>query len=199
MDVGGNVNAQRMLERPAAATADPWRVTLVGGELQKGGERFDFCTSARTDPEGKFRLLFTLPAGKKGPTEHTHPGESETAEIVSGTCRIWVGDDIHDCKPGDVVTIPAETKHRMHNRGKEPCVMRVTYSGPVMEDVFVPTAIALKKQGLFRAFMGMIIWVAEQRPTRPSSKLEALVIRAFARAFKLIGGKSHQPVLGWDR
>jgi mannose-6-phosphate isomerase-like protein (cupin superfamily) len=179
--------------------ANVWRITLVGGQLQKGGERFDFCTSARTDPEGKFRLIFTLPPGKKGPTEHAHPGESETLEIVSGNCRFWVGSSMYDCGPGDVVTIPADTKHRMHNRGKDDCVMRVTYSGSVMEDVFVPAAVALKQQGLFRAFMGMIIWVADKQPTRPSSKLEVLLLRAFARIFKLIGGKSHQPVLGWDQ
>lgn len=178
---------------------DPWRVRLLGGSFEKGGERFDFCTSSRTDPEGKFRLVFTLPAGTRGPTEHAHPGESETAEILSGTCRFWVGDTVRDCGPGDTVVIPAKTPHRMHNRGREACVMRVTYSGPRMEDVFVPAAVNLREHGVVRAFTGMVLWVVERQPTHPSSRLERAAMRLLARIFRLFGARRHEPLLGWDR
>lgn len=177
---------------------DVWQVRLPGGALQKGGERFDFCTSARTDPEGKFRLIFTLPPNKTGPTEHTHPDESETLEIVSGRCRFWVDGVQRDCGPGDVVVVPPATRHRMHNVSDADCVMRVTYTGPSMEDVFVPAAVALKRGGLLRAFMGMIIFVAQEQPTRPSSRLEVKIIRAFAFVFRLLGGRAHERVLRWD-
>jgi quercetin dioxygenase-like cupin family protein len=41
----------------------------------------------------------------------THPTE-QLVHMLSGCLRIWIGDEVHEVGPGDVVLIPPDVPHR---------------------------------------------------------------------------------------
>lgn len=163
------------------------------------GERFEFVTSARTAPDGRFRFVWTLAPGKRGPGEHHHPDETEVFEVVSGTLRIWLDGVARDCRPGDVVSIAPGVRHRFLNPGPEPAVVNVSLDGPRLEDVLVPMGVAchgrkLRLGDVARMFVG----IGEQPPSIPSKAFERGLMSALSRGLKLLGVKPFSPVHGWD-
>jgi len=52
---------------------------------------------------------FRLQAGSSLPV-HSHPHE-QTGYLVQGRLRLIVGDDLHDCGPGDSWCIPSGVEH----------------------------------------------------------------------------------------
>lgn len=51
-----------------------------------------------------------------GPKLHTHPYD-EVFIVRQGHVRYWVGDDVIDAGPGDVLLGPAEVPHKFENLG----------------------------------------------------------------------------------
>jgi transcriptional regulator with XRE-family HTH domain len=48
----------------------------------------------------------------------THEGE-EWGMVLSGRLKVWVGDDIYFLEPGDAISFPSTTPHRMANAADE--------------------------------------------------------------------------------
>jgi quercetin dioxygenase-like cupin family protein len=48
----------------------------------------------------------------------THPTE-QLVHMLSGRLRIWIGDEVHEVGPGDVVLIPPDVPHRGEAVGPE--------------------------------------------------------------------------------
>jgi quercetin dioxygenase-like cupin family protein len=48
----------------------------------------------------------------------THPTE-QLVHMLAGRLRIWIGDEVHEVGPGDVVLIPPDVPHRGEAVGPE--------------------------------------------------------------------------------
>lgn len=52
---------------------------------------------------------------KKFAPEHYHPFQTERFEVLSGTLRTRINEEVRDYSAGEVFVIPAGTPHAMHN------------------------------------------------------------------------------------
>jgi mannose-6-phosphate isomerase-like protein (cupin superfamily) len=179
-------------------TDDPWAPTPYTATVKATGETLFLCTSARHG-DGRFRFLWTLDPGKRGPNEHSHSRDNERLEIVSGTMRIWVGGVAKDYGPGDVCDIPRGVPHKFLNPTKQAAIARVSYDGTQMEDLFAPLVVHPypKKPGM-REIARMMVAMLEQRPTDPTSKWEVRILGSIARMLRFFGVRAPAPVSGWD-
>jgi quercetin dioxygenase-like cupin family protein len=178
---------------------DIFSPTRYGAAVRQTGEKIELCTSARSG-DGKFRFVWTLAPGKRGPNEHYHSRDNEIGEVVSGHIRVWLDDAPKDYGPGDILEIPRGVRHRFYNYTSEPVVVRVAYDGTEMEDTFAPLAVnAYPSKPGMRHFARMLVYLLENKPTVPSSKWEIRMMSAIARTLRRFGVRAHQPVHGWDR
>jgi mannose-6-phosphate isomerase-like protein (cupin superfamily) len=180
---------------PTRAARRPTGYRLVS---KPTGEEFAFVASARSAADKKFRFVWTLAPGKKGPGEHHHEAETEVFEIVSGTVRIWSNGVARDYGPGEVCVVPPGVRHRFLNAGPEPVVIDVSLDGPRMEDALVPVAVATagreaRSGDLLRMVAGLDAW-----PSVPASAVARAVIGATARLLRALGFAPYPPALGWD-
>ncbi|MEI8279596.1 MAG: cupin domain-containing protein [Bacteroidota bacterium] len=58
---------------------------------------------------------------KLGTPPETHTHEYEKFLIVEGTCDITIGNEVHNMKPGDVLTIPMHISHHVNVTSPYPC------------------------------------------------------------------------------
>lgn len=174
--------------------------TKYRAESAVTGELFEFVASARTAADEKFRFVWTLAPGKRGPGEHYHESETETFEVVSGTIRIWLEGVPRDYVPGDFLSIEPGVRHRFLNPGDEPAVMNVSLDGPLMEDAFVPLGVATHGRKVRLGDLArMFVLLAETWPSTPTSRWERGFARGFVWLLKLFGVRRYEPVIGWDR
>lgn len=184
------------------AHAAPSRLPTSGliAESPPTGELFELARSARSAPDGHFRFVWTLAAGKTGPGEHFHEDERETFEVVSGVLRIWIDGQAKDYAPGDVVTVSPGTRHRFLNPGKEPAVINVALSGPRMEDLLAPVAAATHgRKPRMLELLRMMAGIQRYRPSTPSSAVARGLFSVFFGALRLFGVRPFEPVHGWDQ
>ena len=80
-----------------------------------------------------------IPPGKKSSHLHAHSLKEEFFYVLSGRCRLRLGPDEVDLRPGDAVSRPAGTgvPHQFHNPHGEPCrvLMLGVQAGRGVEDV----------------------------------------------------------------
>lgn len=181
-------------------TASRLVTTGLVADSSPTGERFELAVSSRTAADGHFRFVWTLDGGKRGPGEHLHEDESETFEVVSGVLRIWIGDAPRDLHPGDTVTVPPRVPHRFLNPGTTPVVVNVALSGPRMEDLLVPLAVATggRKPGVKHLF-GMMVGLDVHRSSTATSAISRGLLRLLAGAARLFGVRAGEAAMGWDR
>jgi quercetin dioxygenase-like cupin family protein len=86
------------------------RLTITGSAADSGGELL--AMEAQYAPGGS------------PPPEHYHPAQEETFTGVSGTVTARIGGVERAIGPGDVVTIPAGTKHAFWNPGSESATIK---------------------------------------------------------------------------
>jgi mannose-6-phosphate isomerase-like protein (cupin superfamily) len=181
--------------------AQRWPTTKYTMEAHATGERFEFVSSFRTpSADPKFRFVWTLAPGKRGPFIHVHEQETEAFAVVSGTLRIWIEDVAKDYGPGECVAIAPNVPHRFLNPGNEPVVVNVSLTGARMEDAFMPVAVAAYgRKPTMKEYMRMTLLLANDAP--PSTPLllwERVLGRLCVAAFTLFGMKPFEPVVGWD-
>lgn len=79
-----------------------------------------------------------IPPGKKSSHLHRHKHKEEFFYVLSGKCRIKVGNDSYDLRPGDAVCRPANAPepHQFYNPFTESCsvLMCGVMAGRGMED-----------------------------------------------------------------
>lgn len=163
------------------------------------GELFELSTSSRSVPDAKYRFVWTLAPGKRGPSEHYHEDETERFEVISGTLRIWIEGVAKDYTAGDSVEIAPGVRHRFLNPGSVPLVANVTLDGTRMEDTFAPLAVATHGR---KASMGdlarMMVSLGSVWPSVPSSRWEKATMVALVKLLRLFGVKPFEPVHNWD-
>ncbi len=186
---------------PATALASPARLPVTGLVCPSPptGELFELAASARSAADGHFRFVWTLAPGKTGPGEHVHEDETERFEVVSGRIRIWVSGTPTDYGPGDVLVVPPNTPHRFLNAWKEPVVVNVALSGPRMEDLLAPIAVAARgRDPKLSELMRMMVGLRVYRSSTPVGWFERVGMDGFTGLLALVGVKPFEPVLAWD-
>ncbi len=75
--------------------------------------------------------MMTLQPGKAtGDNAEAHPKSDQVLLMLDGKLAGEVGDERPSLEKGDVIVIPAGTKHRFVNRGDRPAVTFNVYSPP---------------------------------------------------------------------
>ncbi|HLU56646.1 MAG TPA: cupin domain-containing protein [Pseudonocardia sp.] len=101
-------------------------------------EHFDIATVA--ERSGDFRrvlwtgkhtqlVIMTIPPGGEI-GEEVHEGIDQILSFVSGTGEARVGGETKPVEPGDLVVVPAGTKHNFVNTGPNPLVLYTVYGPP---------------------------------------------------------------------
>ena len=76
--------------------------------------------------------------GKNSSHFHAHSRKQEVFDVLSGRCRLRLGDKTHELRPGDAVSRPAGTGvcHQFQNPYQEPCrvMMLGVQAGKGVED-----------------------------------------------------------------
>lgn len=74
-------------------------------------------------------VVMSVPAGEEIGAE-VHEGIDQVLTFVSGTGRAEVGEDATPVGPGQLVVVPAGTRHNFVNTGDEPLVLWTIYAPP---------------------------------------------------------------------
>jgi len=101
-------------------------------------EHFTIATVADQNPDfrrvlatGKYTQLVVMtipPGGEIGEEVHEHTDQILT--FVSGVGEARVGGEKKTVNPGDLVMVPAGTKHNFVNTGPNPLVLYTVYGPP---------------------------------------------------------------------
>lgn len=99
---------------PVQRAADRKRIRLASGVMW---ERL----TTESDPDLEF-LYVTYEVGGASSPEHEFQrhGGHEWGFVLSGTLSVTIGFDEYELSPGDSVSIPSTTPHRLYNQGTEP-------------------------------------------------------------------------------
>lgn len=85
------------------------------------------ATGAATGGEfGLYRI--DMPPKGTGPSPHFHRTISESFFILSGTVRLFNGEDWIDARPGDFLYVPVGGLHAFHNGSDEPASMLLLFA-----------------------------------------------------------------------
>ena len=124
---GDNGEASARL-RPADQAPD---VTYANG-----GTAHFLATTDSTD--GQFGLYrWEMSAEPSGPGPHFHRTISESFYVLSGTVRLFDGNDWIDGTPGDFLFVPEGGIHGFRNESGEPATMLLLFApGAPREDYF---------------------------------------------------------------
>ncbi len=80
-----------------------------------------------------------IPPGKKSSHLHSHSHKEEFFYVLEGRCRVRLGNEEHELRPGDSLARPAGTgvPHQFHNPYDAPCrvMMLGVQAGKGVEDV----------------------------------------------------------------
>jgi len=91
--------------------------------------------SARVEPGG-------------GVPKHSHPNQAEQFTVHTGTIRFRIGRTKIDAGPGDIVEVPAGTKHSFRNRSGEEASMLARLTPGLAAEEFFLDAAAMGNDGL---------------------------------------------------
>jgi mannose-6-phosphate isomerase-like protein (cupin superfamily) len=74
-------------------------------------------------------VIMTIPPGEEI-GEEVHETNDQILTFVSGVCEAIVAGERRSCAPGDLVAVPAGTKHNFVNTGPNPLVLYTVYGPP---------------------------------------------------------------------
>ena len=126
--------------RPAGAARDLDNASLGGAAY--------LATGATTD--GKFGLYrWDMGPGPGGPGAHFHRSISESFFVLSGTIRLYDGEQWVDAVPGDFLYVPEGGIHAFKNESGEPASMLILFApGAPREDYFETLADAARRDAM---------------------------------------------------
>lgn len=78
-------------------------------------------------------VIMTIPAGGEI-GEEIHDGIDQILSFVSGTGEALVGGEKKEVAQGDLVVVPAGTRHNFRNTGANPLVLYTVYAPPEHAD-----------------------------------------------------------------
>jgi len=111
------------------------------------GERLTFLETGRETGGEYVRFEAEIFPGGTLPSPHTHPNQTETFEIVSGTLSMRVGLHKVEAKPGDVVVVEPGTPHNFRNKTETPVRMNVEVRPALHLESLIETMYSLAADG----------------------------------------------------
>ena len=118
--------------RPASTEPDLMYKTGTRGSLLATGEM----------TRGLFGLyLWEMPAAGAGPGPHFHRTMQESFFVVSGTIKIYDGQEWRATRPGDFIHVPEGGIHGFRNDSDEPASLLIHFApGAPREEYFAENA-----------------------------------------------------------
>jgi quercetin dioxygenase-like cupin family protein len=110
-------------------------------------QRYTFERSTDADGRDVLRVEAWVDPGG-GVTPHVHPAIEERFEVVAGRPSFLVGRTWKAAAPGDVVVVPAGTRHAYRNRGDEVAHIVCDARPPSTLAEFLQDVAALSRAGL---------------------------------------------------
>jgi mannose-6-phosphate isomerase-like protein (cupin superfamily) len=92
----------------------------------------DFRRVLWTGRHAQLVIMTIPPGGEIG--EETHEDTDQILSFVSGTGEAVVADQVHQIAQGDLVVVPAGTRHNFRNTGVNPLVLYTVYGPPEHAD-----------------------------------------------------------------
>jgi mannose-6-phosphate isomerase-like protein (cupin superfamily) len=92
----------------------------------------DFRRVLWTGRHAQLVIMTIPPGGEIG--EETHEDTDQILTFVSGTGQAIVADQTHQIAQGDLVAVPAGTRHNFRNTGVNPLVLYTVYGPPEHAD-----------------------------------------------------------------
>jgi mannose-6-phosphate isomerase-like protein (cupin superfamily) len=92
----------------------------------------DFRRVLWTGRHAQLVIMTIPPGGEIG--EETHEDTDQILSFLSGSGEAVVADQIHRIAPGDLVAVPAGTRHNFRNIGVNPLVLYTVYGPPEHAD-----------------------------------------------------------------
>lgn len=139
----GEINAKfRSADTPAELTAGSGnRTRYLATQASTGGEF------------GLYRI--DMGPGSPGPSTHFHRSISESFFILSGTMRLFGGEEWITARSGDFLHVPVGGLHAFRNESDEPASMLLLFSpGAPREEYFEKVAEMAQRGGEeFRDFL----------------------------------------------
>jgi quercetin dioxygenase-like cupin family protein len=102
------------------------KLTNWRDHINPQNERFGRSVVMSCDTAALF--VYTFKPGQ-AMTDHTHPFSTEFVAVLQGEGLISVGTESILAAPGDVVFVPPEAVHAIHQRGTAPLVV-ASYMSP---------------------------------------------------------------------
>jgi quercetin dioxygenase-like cupin family protein len=109
------------------------RMTFLRTAAQAGGDHV--LVELRSEPDG-----FVAAA-------HTHPAQTETFEIVSGTLGAKVGREKVEAHAGETLVVDPGTPHKWWNAGEDELVFRVEVRPALQFEQLIETMFGLAADG----------------------------------------------------
>lgn len=92
----------------------------------------DFRRVLWTGEHSQLVIMTIPPGGEIG--EEVHEGIDQILTFVSGVGEARVGGEVRAVQQGDLVAVPAGTRHNFVNTGANPLVLYTVYGPPEHED-----------------------------------------------------------------
>jgi mannose-6-phosphate isomerase-like protein (cupin superfamily) len=170
--------AGQVLEDPTTGDRIAFRRTAA----ETGGEALEFETLFR--PSG-----FAV-------KEHLHPRQDEHYEVLEGGLGLVADGREQRLGPGDTVTVPAGTAHRLFAVGDQPVRVVFTLRPALRTEEILETLYALARAGKVNSkgmppFLQLVLmgreFEAEGYPTRPPRAVQKAVSAVLAPVARLRG------------
>jgi mannose-6-phosphate isomerase-like protein (cupin superfamily) len=99
---------------------------------------------------GQFGLYrWDMGPGPSGPDAHFHKTISESFFVLSGSVRLYDGEDWTDAAPGDFLFVPEGGIHAFRNESGQPASMLILFApGAPREDYFETLADAARREAM---------------------------------------------------
>lgn len=99
-------------------------------EVKNVGDAKEWFEVLQTHERSQTAVMTLQPGDETGAKAEAHEKSDQVLLILDGELKGEVGDQRPSLKEGDVIVIPAGTKHRFVNRGNKPAVTFNVYSPP---------------------------------------------------------------------
>lgn len=103
-------------------------------------------TSAETNGESVLFETIVEPDGFVAKA-HVHPNQTERFEILEGTVRFRVGDEVRIAGPGEVLVVPPGTPHQFWNAGETEARFTCDIRPALEFESLIETMFALAEDG----------------------------------------------------
>ena len=99
-------------------------------DVKNVGDAKEWFEVLQTHERSQTALMTLQPGDETGAKAEAHGKSDQVLLMLDGELKGEVGDKRPSLKEGDVIVIPAGTKHRFVNRGNRPAVTFNVYSPP---------------------------------------------------------------------